>query len=443
MAFYSRWLLMAVFLPTLAQEINQEFMTQGLFRKEAMEQHTDRLHGDILLLPRFSHSLLITLLLLWLFAVGTWLMTSSYSRKETVAGWLEPPAGIIRVYAEDAGIIKQVLVAEGDMVIAGQPLIIVNGDRTLANGDNLENQLLQEYQSQQGLINEQLSRTRDIYQRREQDIKQRIVAAEQDLALLGKQLVTLNERHELVQSQVESYRHLKREGHVSLLEFHQVLVQELTLRSDQQALLREQVNRRNQIQQLHTEQELLPQENANVIDQLRTQLSDIAQQVSQLYGQRAYIIEAPRAGTVHNLQARAGQQARNGSSVPLLTLMPVDAELTVRLLIPVRSAGFIAQSQPLDIRYDAFPYQKFGLYRGDVISISKTILLPDEILNAPIRVQEPVYQVTANLLQPHVHAYGQDFPLKAGMTLSADVRLSERSLLQWLLEPIYSLKGRL
>lgn len=418
-------------------------MANGLFRLDAITQQTDRLHGEVLLLPRISHSILITLLLLWLLAVAIWLVTSTYARKETVAGWLEPPSGVTRVYAEDTGIIKQVLVTEGDAVVADQPLIIVNGDRILADGEHLEHRLLNEYESQRHLLNEQLTRTTGIFQRRQQDITQRIAAAEQDLILLGEQFVTLNERHLLIQTQVERYRTLRREGHVSSLEFDNAMAQELALRNDRQALLREQVNRRNLIQQLHTEQELLPEEHANTIDQLRARLSDIAQQIAQLHGQRAHIIKASRAGIVNNLQAREGQQAHSGSNIPLLTLIPVDTQLTAQLLIPVRSAGFIVPGQALDIRYDAFPYQKFGLYRGKVISISDTVLLPNEVLNAAVIIQEPVYRVTAYLQQATVQAYGQDFSLKPGMTLSADVRLGERSLVQWLLEPIYSLKGRL
>lgn len=418
-------------------------MSDVLYRREALEHHTDRLHGDVLLLPRFSHSLLIIVLLLWCLAVIVWLVSSSYARKETVAGWLEPPNGVIRVYAEDTGIIKQVLVKEGDTVVADQPLIIVNGDRILADGDHLENRLLEEYENQRRLLTEQLTRTTSIYQSREQDIAQRIAAAGQDLQLLDEQLVTLNKRHDLIRTQVERYRTLRREGHVSSLEFDNATAQELGLRSDRQALLREQVKQRNLIQQLQTEQQLLPQENANTIDQLRARLSDIAQQVAQLHGQRAHIIKASRAGVVNNLQAREGQQAYSGTSIPLLTLIPVDTQLLIQLLIPVSSAGFIGSGQSLDIRYDAFPYQKFGLYRGEVVSISETILLPNELLTAPVAIQEPVYRVTATLSQPTVQAYGKDFPLKPGMTLSADVRLHERSLLQWLLEPIYSLKGRL
>jgi membrane fusion protein len=418
-------------------------MQQGLFRQQSIEHRKQGLHGDVLLLPRLSHTLILSALMLWVFAVLIWLFVSHYARKETVVGWLEPPEGIIRVYAEATGIVQKVLVSEGEQVAQDQPLLIVNDDRILASGENLDTGLLREYNSQRKMLDEQLARTQSTYEMRLKDISTRITSAQQDLKLIDEQLRILSERYTLVSAQVDRYRTLKREGHVSSVEFDNAIAQELTIKSDQQALLRSQISQKNAIDQLQTEQKLLPDENANTLDQLRSRLSDLAQQITQLSGRSSRIIKAPRAGIVNNVQAREGQQAYANNNIPLLTLFPSNTQLTVHLLIPVRSVGFIEPGQSLAIRYDAFPYQKFGIYQGKVSQVSKTWLLPNELLNAPMQVNEPVYRVTALLNKPNVQAYGKDFSLKPGMTLSADISLGDRSLIQWLLEPIYSLKGRI
>jgi membrane fusion protein len=418
-------------------------MQQELFRQQAIEHRKQRLHGDVLLLPRLSHTLILSALLLWIFAVLIWLFVSHYARKETVVGWLEPPEGIIRVYAEATGIVQKVLVAEGEQVAQDQPLLIVNDDRILASGENLDTDLLREYHSQRKMLGEQLARTQSTYELRTKDISKRISSAQQDLKLIDRQLHILSERHTLVSAQVERYRTLKGEGHISSVEFDNAIAQELTIESDQQALLRNLISQKNTIDQLQTEQKLLPDENANSVDELRTRLSDIAQQITQLSGRNSRIIKAPRAGIVNNVQAREGQQAYASNNIPMLTLFPSNTQLTAHLLIPVRSVGFIEPGQSLAIRYDAFPYQKFGIYQGKVSQVSKTLLLPNELLNAPIQVNEPVYRVTALLNKPNVQAYGKDFSLKPGMTLSADISLGDRSLIRWLLEPIYSLRGRI
>ena len=86
-----------------------------------------------------------------------------------------------------------------------------------------------------------------------------------------------------------------------------------------------------------------------------------------------------------------------GRTTPLLTLLPENSELKAQLLVPVRSAGFLAEGQSLTLRYEAFPYQKFGMYKATIEKVSNTILLPNELLNAPLTIQEPVYRITAQL----------------------------------------------
>ena len=414
-----------------------------LFRSQVIERQTNRLHGDVLILPRLSHLFMLGFILLWVAAALGWLLTSTYTNKETVFGWLEPPQGIARVYGEDAGIIKQVLVKEGEQVWAGQALLIINGERFMANGERLDNRLLAEYQAQERLLNEQLEHTTTIYQRRAQDSHEQIVAGEQDLNLLAIQLATMTERLELIEQQSNREKALQSRRLIASTEVDKTTIQMLSLHNEQQALQREQLNRRNAISQLKTQLELLPNQRANDLSQMRAQLSDVAQNIAQLAGQHAFLIRAPGAGVVNNLQAREGQQVAAGSRIPLLTIRPANLPLAVHLLVPVRAVGFVAPGQALDIRYDAFPYQKFGLYAGEIVSISDTVLLPNEVLNTPLKVEEPVYQITASLVQPTVQAYGKNFALKPGMTLSADVRLSERTLLQWLLEPLYTLRGRI
>ena len=414
-----------------------------LFRSQVVKRQTNRLHGDILILPRISHTVILGLLLLWLVIAVMWLTTSTYARKETIFGWLEPSEGVTKIYAKDTGVIKQVLVREGDTVLEEQPLIIVNGDRILADGETLENRLLNEYVSQQSFLNEQLNHITNIYHRRQLDIDKQIITGKQDIILLEDQTKILQLRLNLAKEHVERHQNLRSRSFVSETDLENIIAQELALRNERQALMRELINRRNNIEQLYSELQLLPDQRSNEIMQLRTHLSDVAQKIAQLNGQRSYIVKATKQGQVNNLQVKIGQQVYGGSEIPLMTLIPKNSELSAHLLVPVRSAGFIEPGQALDIRYDAFPYQKFGLYRGEVVSISDTVLMPNELLNTPLRIDEPVFRILAYLQQHKVQAFGREFPLKPGTTFSADVRLDERTLLQWLLEPIYSMRGRL
>ncbi|MCJ8273933.1 MAG: hypothetical protein MJK04_31605, partial [Psychrosphaera sp.] len=56
---------------------------------------------------------------------------------------------------------------------------------------------------------------------------------------------------------------------------------------------------------------------------------------------------------------------------------------------------------------------------------------------------EAVYLVDVSLQSPYVTAYGRDIDLQAGMSLNADIILEKRTLMQWLLDPLYSISGRI
>ncbi|WP_077339699.1 HlyD family secretion protein [Pseudocolwellia agarivorans] len=416
-------------------------MQGGLFRKEVIDNQNNRLHGDVILLPKFSHTILIISLIFWIIAVAIWLINSSYERKETVVGWITPDNGIIKVYSKKAGVINKILVKEGQKVQKGQPLLIIGNDKNLADGHELEATLLNEYDSQRLLIKAQLVRANEIYQMRLISLHQKINSSKQNLSLLSKQIVSANIRYQTQLNKTAQLTTLKNQGHINQNDLDKAKEKELLLKSEVEELSRTHLNQKNQITQLTSDTKLLPVQNLNEIDQLKEKLSKIAQNVTNIRGEQSYVVKASKLGTITNLQAIEGQSTN--SALPLLTIIPSNSVLQAKLLIPVSASGFLAQGQDIKIRYDAFPYQKFGTYSGKILQISNSVLLPGELVTPTIKVTQPVYLVVAHLASPHVKAFGKNIDLKAGMTLSTDITLEERTLIEWLLSPIYSLKGKM
>lgn len=418
-------------------------MEEGLFRQQAINNAYERLHGDVLVKPSFSHSLVIGFLVIWVLLILFWAFNSRFALRETVQGWVETPDGIVRVYAKNSGVITSILVAEGDKVTEGQPLLLVSSIKTMANGDLLEDKLLSEYRAQGVILDDQLSSSSRIYQQKRANLDKQIASLELSLSLLEKQNKTQNQIFSITTSQLERYEALKEEGYVSVLDVDNLVSKKLTLENDLQSNLIQRVTLTNQIEQLKSERALLSEDKQNEIGNYKKLLSYNDQQISQLRSQKTYLIKASKAGTISNLQVKQGQQVVANQSVPLLSLAPETNRLLIHLLVPIRSSGFVSEGQDLSVRYDAFPYQKFGMSTGKITQLSKATLLPSEVLNAPITVNEPVYRVTASMDKTYVEAYGRQIQLKPGMTLSADITLDQRSVMEWLLAPVYSLKGRL
>ena len=152
------------------------------------------------------------------------------------------------------------------------------------------------------------------------------------------------------------------------------------------------------------------------------------------------VATAPIAGRVVAVPVELGESVSAGASV--VTLTPNGSELIAELYAPSRAAGFINVGQEVRLMYEAFPYQTFGTGRGTIRSVSRTVLLPSDVRGSGISVDEPVFRVRVALDRQYVAAYGRDLPLQPGMLLRADVIVDRRSLLEWLLDPLYAVGRR-
>lgn len=124
--------------------------------------------------------------------------------------------------------------------------------------------------------------------------------------------------------------------------------------------------------------------------------------------------------------------------------MPGNSRLQADLLVPSRAIGFIAPGDQVMLRYQAYPYQKFGHQRGTVAAISRSALTSNELgaLIGNAQQGEPYYRVTVRLAKQAITAYGKPEPLKPGMLLDADILGEKRRLIEWVFEPLYSIQGR-
>ncbi|WP_394139570.1 HlyD family secretion protein [Vibrio chagasii] len=173
---------------------------------------------------------------------------------------------------------------------------------------------------------------------------------------------------------------------------------------------------------------------------LRRKVSSIEERLIDLKNQYSFIEKAPDSGFITAVQIHKGLSVSEHS--PLLSIIPIDSPLEIELLVPTRSAGFIKLGDKVKIRFDSFPYQKFGMLEGKIIHVDKVLLLPNE-KRIPIKTDEAMYVVKASLNSQFISAYGKKFSLKVGMIADVDIVMEKRKLFEWVLEPVLALKGKL
>jgi len=136
---------------------------------------------------------------------------------------------------------------------------------------------------------------------------------------------------------------------------------------------------------------------------------------------------------------------------PLVMIVPENVQLYAHLYAPSRAIGFVNPGDKVLIRYQAYPYQKFGHHQGIVDDVSKTALPANEISSLGTVINgnnnnssnEPLYRITVKLAEQSIKTYGQAHRLQTGMLLDADILQEKRRLFEWVLEPLFSLTGKL
>ena len=412
----------------------------SLFRKEAVEHQKDRLMGEVLLLQPISLVILTVVSVIVAVFIAAILYWGSYARRETVHGYLVPDSGIVKLYASSPGIISKSFVKEGEQVKEGAPLFTILAERRLEAGKDLS--VVQLDEIQQAIFNKQkqIANTEAFSSLELERLEAQIQSVQAEINETVKTLTIQNERLSLAQKRVEGVKKLHSHGHISESDYQKVLEEWLSLQQQQQELNRNLAAKRMNLEQALKERAQFPLRNEEKLSELSSQVGDLKRQQAEIQGRYAYEIHAPVSGTVTSVQAKYGQW--QNQNMHLVSIVPENVQLEAELFIPTRAIGFVQENQAVRLRYEAFPYQRFGIYKGKVKSVSKNILHPAE-LQVPFELREPVYKVVVTLDSQDVNAYGQSYALQSGIMLEADVILDKRSLFEWILEPLYILRGRL
>ncbi|OCG20513.1 HlyD family efflux transporter periplasmic adaptor subunit [Gilliamella sp. App4-10] len=129
-------------------------------------------------------------------------------------------------------------------------------------------------------------------------------------------------------------------------------------------------------------------------------------------------IVAPKGGIISTIMVSKGQSI--GYDVIIATLFSEDPTLEANLFIPSSAIGFIKVGLPVSIRYDAFPYQKFGQQKGIINKISSNTLYLNKLKSLSIYSQQfnnekaAYYRVKVKLDNQDILAYGKNYHFKSG-----------------------------
>jgi membrane fusion protein len=415
-------------------------MANKLFRQEAIDAQREKLLGEVSLarpVPLWIFTAVALAFALGLVAFSVW---GEYARRERVDGFLALDSGAARLLAPEAGIVAEILAKEGDEVQAGQPLIRLSFERGTASGVT-SGELVQKEISERiaGLEREQLQ-ARQLGAQQTEILRRKVDDLQRELTQFDAEIKAQQSRLASSRNEFQRAEELFKDKFYSeskLIEFrNNVLDQQVKL----EAARRQRAGVERELSAAKAELPTIEMKVQTQVDQIRRQMSELQQGSVQEEAKRENVIRAPLAGVLTNIAATRGEAVAD--EAPLAVIVPKGSGLHAQLLVPTRAIGFVQPGQEVVLRYDAFPFQRFGQYRGTVERVSRTVWSPGEKVG-PVTVREPVYRVDVKLDGQYVMSGNQKLSLRPGMSVNADILQEKRKVWEWVFEPILSLKERL
>lgn len=370
---------------------------------------------------------------------------TSYARHETARGEVAAEAGFSAVAAEAAGIISAVNAAPGAMVRRGDvlaeltlPPVVSEGSDTAALSVSRVTDALANIDAQASAL----------------DLSEREAAAQLDqvkatatasAALARARMALATQRLGLADQRLQRLEQLLAKGYVT-----QTTVDEA--RSTAMLLNQEAADSSltlNEIDRARTDRDITIRARLADIRQARlalaTQKLQTETQRETFSAKRTVQIVAPANGRIDAVSVRPGQRVEAGERI--MAVAAPGAPLLIVLDVPSNAIGLIEAGQRVVLKYDAFPFETFGVRYGRVTRVDRASLgvgqSPPGSEAEPDKAPDRRFRVEVLPEDSSIMAYGRPRPLRIGMTLVADIEAERRTLLEWFLSPLTALRGRL
>ena len=415
--------------------------TRSLFRPEALEAQRQQWLGRVQLVRPLALSVLTAGVVAVALALVAFLGLAQYTRKATALGVLVPDRGLIRLVPATAGTVLERHVVEGQSVRAGDVLFVIGVERALlepAAQAQVQRSLDERRRSLEGAARQE----QGLVRARASALQRRVQALELELAQVDSEAGLQRQRLALAEQSLTRLESLQAQQFISAAQVQAKNEEVLGLRAAAQALARQRAALGRERAELEGELRTLPLTAGNTVGGIERDLALLSQEAAEQDADRRLVVRAPQSGTVSAVLAEPGQSVTPASA--LASLVPEGAALQAHLFAPSSAVGFVRPEQPVRLRFEAFPYQKFGHQPGRVIQVSRTPLAANELaaLSLPALAAggEPMFRITVALGETPAP---EAMPLAAGMRLQADVLLERRRLIEWLFEPLLGLGSRL
>ncbi|WP_240327071.1 HlyD family secretion protein [Ursidibacter arcticus] len=410
-----------------------------MFRKEALEYQ--RWKSTAVLLSSIPSWLVFLLSFTIIVSFILYITFGSYTRRETILGEVVMQPHPIILSASKSGYISERYVEINQPIKKGDPLFKITLDRITDSGNVGINSI--------NAIKEQISKLDRVIELVKANQVETLTNLEKQIAKNRKIYTDTEKYFAEVSKSTEEY-------HLTLKKYEDLMKKGYSA-NDEVALQRsryfDQKSLRNSLQEKLIQQEsaILSLENEiesrktdfqNQIIRYELQQNDLEIRLLEFESVSELIINAPMDGLVESVSVTVGQVIREGDA--LAQMIPANkGEYQLVMWVPNSAISFIKPNDKINIRYEAFPFEKFGQFNGVIKHISTVPASLQELAfykNIPVAdPNNPLYKITVAISDQKVEYNNTSLAFLSGMKAEATVFLENRKLYEWMLFPLYNL----
>lgn len=403
------------------------------------------------------------LLLIGLLVAGVIGWSSVVELKEVAhtTGEVVPSGSVKVVQHPDGGIVREILVKEGELVDAGQALLRLDAAQATSN--------LEQMRAREAALRLRAERLRAFAEGRDPDFwaiapgfpnliadqneiwRTQVAERTTGLEVLTSQFeqrrreveqmrdaLTVAERQQaLTGDLLEMRRKLAEKKLVSQVVLVETQRAKATADGEVQRLrsdisvggqaLSELVTRRDNLDSR------MRQDALNEMGTVNAELAEVENALdrSRLLTERLEI-RAPVRGLVQNLKITTeGEIIRSSDTV--MHIVPMTDVLEAEVRIPTREIGHLRVGQPVTVKLTSYNYARFGSVEGQLRQVSATSVVDEN--------SQPYFRGWVTLKQNYVGTEAGRYPVLPGMSVQADIVTGEKTLLQYLIKPVSDAVG--
>lgn len=415
-----------------------------MFRQEAINNQKMKWRGRALLLPGIPFWVTALLCLLFITTFLTFVIAVNYTRRVNVTGEISTYPRVANVYSGVQGVVVKEFVTEGQVIKTGTPIYQIDVSKSTRSGvvsDNQRRDIDDQLERITQIIGRLDSSKKDTVEMLEKQKAQYTVALQRSTDILRR----AEEGLRIMKENMENYRQYQTKGLIN----KDQLTNQVALYYQQQNNLLGLTgqNEQNSLQitalesQIHTQ----ASEFDNQIYQMELQRYELQKERLNIDAGGTIIVRALVDGRVDSLSVTVGQMVNVGDSL-LQVIPPCIDHYSLVLWVPNDAIPYISPGDRVNIRYEAFPSQKFGQFAGTVSVISRAPASPQEMLTyqgAPkpaLTSAVPYYKVIVRPEKQTIMYNGKRLNLENGMKAESTLFLEKRKIYQWMLSPFYDMK---